>query len=295
MQVTAGCISCLFRQWSSMAARLFSAPEQQLEAVRKIIDCLAQTGIAGSPPQIARIGYDILSAMSGTADPFLDIKRKSNAMALDIRAAAEALIAGSDDRLHAAAACAVAGNIIDYAVNDGVSAAAMLDMIHSTMRALDMRQTRRLAADAARAARILYVCDNAGEIIFDSLLVRELGPEKITVCVRGKPAINDALADDAAAAGLDLLLDGRIIDTGEGVPGINLRPDSELCRALRDYDMLVAKGQGNFESLHGSDLHRHYLPPEVPVWFLFRVKCEHVARSAGIANGEPAMLREPCS
>ena len=138
-----------------------------------------------------------------------------------------------------------------------------------------------------RATSILYLGDNAGEIVFDRLLVEQIGFGRVTFAVRGGPAINDALHADADSTGLSDLV--QVIDSGVDAPGTPL----DLCspafkQTLSESDLVLSKGQGNYETL--SDLER-------PVFFLFRVKCPLVSRHLGLPEGtlvaEGRNVKEP--
>ena len=126
------------------------------------------------------------------------------------------------------------------------------------------------------AGRILYLCDNAGEILFDKLLIEQLPYGKVTVSVRGFPVINDATMIDAEAAGLTALVE--VIDNGSDAPGTLL----EDCRRdfqerFKQADLVIAKGQGNYESL--SEVRKE-------IFFLLNVKCQVIARKLGYHIGD---------
>jgi hypothetical protein len=171
---------------------------------------------------------------------------------------------------------ALAGNIIDFGGGMGVDArqvretveASLVDPI-SGMSPADARP------HVDRAESILYVGDNAGEIVFDRLLVERIGPERITFVVRGLPIINDATMQDARAAGLTDLV--RVIDTGWDGPGAPpQRCGPAFTDALEKASLVIAKGQGNYETMSGIAR---------PVLFLLRAKCPVVAEQIGVPRG----------
>ena len=130
-------------------------------------------------------------------------------------------------------------------------------------------------AAAERATDILFLADNAGELVFDRLLIELLPRQKITVAVKGGPAINDALRADAQVAGLEGLV--AVMDTGSDGAGIVLEACSlEFQRRFARADLIIAKGQANFESLDGCGQN---------IFFLFKGKCPVVARHIGPAVG----------
>ena len=139
----------------------------------------------------------------------------------------------------------------------------------------------RFKSEVDEAREILYLADNAGEIAIDRLLIEELGPERVTLAVRGSAVINDATIDDARAVGLHELV--RVIDSGSDAPGTILEDCSvELRERFRTADLIVSKGQGNFETL--SDI-------DTDIFFLLKVKCPVIATHIGLPPGTHALVR----
>ena len=133
----------------------------------------------------------------------------------------------------------------------------------------------------SKAHKILYLADNAGEIAFDRLLIEQLLPERVTLAVRGAPVINDATMDDARAVGLHEIVE--VIDNGSDAPGTILADCSEdFNRRFAEADLILAKGQGNFETL--SDDHRK-------IYFLFKAKCPVIAAHVGLPVGTHVLAR----
>ena len=131
------------------------------------------------------------------------------------------------------------------------------------------------------AGSILYLADNAGEIVFDRVLIEQLSAPRVTLVVRGAPVINDATMIDACAAGLHEIV--NVIDNGSDAPGTILEDCSEdFRRRFTEADVVLAKGQGNFETL--SDAPRE-------VFFLFKAKCSVIAERAGWSVGSLVLMR----
>jgi uncharacterized protein with ATP-grasp and redox domains len=134
------------------------------------------------------------------------------------------------------------------------------------------------------AEDILYLTDNAGEVVFDRLLLEQLPRKKVTVAVRGKPVINDATMEDAEYVGLAEV--ARIIDNGSDAPGTILSDCSDTFRRrFERADLIISKGQGNYETL--ADCPR-------PIYFLLQVKCPIIARDLNCQVGT-AILRRTSS
>jgi uncharacterized protein with ATP-grasp and redox domains len=132
------------------------------------------------------------------------------------------------------------------------------------------------------AEDILYLGDNAGEIVLDRLLIERLPCDKITFVVKGAPILNDALLEDARAVGLADIV--RVIDNGSDAPGTILDDCSEeFCRRFEDVDLVISKGQGNFETL--SDVERD-------VFFMLQPKCNVLAEHLGREMGSLVLLHK---
>jgi len=292
MRTELDCIPCLVRQ--ALDAARFSVRE---EAAQRRILAEALTMLAAdaaqhrSPPQAAQRIHRLVRRASGHDDPYAALKRRSTAVALAALPRLRALVERADDPLDAAVRLAVAANVLDAgmnraqmeddfhdAVDPGEVVADALEQAARTTLHGDTAAFRRAVADADS---ILFLADNAGEIVVDRLLIERLPMGRVTVAVRGRPVLNDATREDAAAAGLDPL--ARVIDNGSDAPGTLLDDCSPQFRqAFAAADVIVAKGQGNYESL--SDV-------PADIFFLFKVKCPLVAVHAGLPEGAHALLR----
>ena len=222
---------------------------------------------ATCPPTYAAHLHKMVRERLNCADPYLQIKAKSNQLAQSVIPAAHKLISESDSPFEAAVRLAIGGNIIDYGVNPNFELHEAEKRIREVF---DLPFDRELCAEFRRrldtAGSIFYMLDNCGEAVIDRLLI-ERYRDKITVGVRGYPILNDVTRREAALSGIEGV---RIVDTGDRAPGVSLRHSGrELLDAMRGADVVVSKGQGNFESLDEGC--------ERPVFFLLRVKCRVVA------------------
>ena len=239
-----------------------------------------------SPPKMGREIFRIVKGITGKDDPFRKIKQKSNKLVLDIYPKLKEEIRSSDDKLLTAVELAIAGNVIDYGVKNSLDVDKEIEKIlagdfvgveKSSKKSFDYLKFR----DALNNAEsILYLGDNTGEIVFDKLLIEELSnilPDtKITYVVRDKPVINDALMEDAVSCGLDKIVD--VISSGCDAPGTILDLCSkEFLKLYESAELIISKGQGNFETL--ADEKR-------PIFFLFKVKCPVIANHTGFNMGD---------
>ncbi len=245
-----------------------------------------------SPPENAIALYSAFGRILGSDDPFARVKRESNELTLSLREEIRRKIEAADDPLRAAVRAAIGGNIIDYAAQHTFDAAQTMQDCFVRDFVVDDYPALRAAVSNGR--RVLYLCDNCGEIVFDCLLIDQLlrlGCQ-VTAAVRGGPIINDATLDDARLCGMDQLC--PVISSGVVCPGTPLALCSEEFRTqFNAADVIISKGMGNFETLSET---------VAPIYFLFTVKCaevaNHLTRRLGLApsslsgGGEMVLLRQ---
>ncbi|MBD3368569.1 MAG: DUF89 family protein, partial [Candidatus Eisenbacteria bacterium] len=269
MRTSVDCVPCFMDQALRAARMASDDPSVHEEVVRAVSARVADFDLSKSPPEMGRVIHDIVRRTTGDTDPYAGVKRAYTQAALELLPELEQLSEASDDRLETAVRIAIAGNIIDLGSNPDLRPDSLRRSLESALDApLDAAGLERLRELAGSAEDILYIGDNAGETVFDRVLLRELAAERVTYAVRGRPVINDATRDDAEAAGLGELV--RIIDNGWDVPGTILSQAGDAFRDLFDRaDLVIAKGQGNYETLSGVSRE---------VVFLLRVKCPVIAR-----------------
>jgi damage-control phosphatase, subfamily I len=282
------CIPCFFRQ-ALEGSRIVGATARQQ---KKIVDAFARKipkiSLKASPPEIARVGYRLLGIISSDNDPYREIKQKSNRIALRLLGKLRNKVNHAKDKLLIAVELAIAGNIIDFGVKNNLNIKSELKKI--LVQENKARHRRSLFHYSAfkrtlkTAKNILYLADNAGEVVFDRILIEEIKkiyPEKILYyAVKSKPAINDALIEDAKMCGIDNT--AKVIANGTDAPGTILKLCSkEFKRIYQSADMVISKGQGNFESLSSE---------KRPIFFLFIVKCPVVAKETNSKLGSIVLL-----
>jgi uncharacterized protein with ATP-grasp and redox domains len=295
MHTTLDCVPCFARQ--ALEAARFAADDEptRRRIVRAALAMLAaETDLDQSPPQIGQHIHRLVRELAGNDDPYGALKGRSNAAARAALPGLRALVQAATDPLEAAVRLAIAANVLDA----GMNAAAMEGGLHDgaagdepgdeVVRALEpgLREPLHGSLSAFReavagAARILFLTDNCGEIVVDRLLVEQLPMDRLTIAVRGAPVLNDATLGDARFAGLDRL--APVIDNGSDAPGTLLGDCSPRFRQVfAEADLVIAKGQGNYETLSGAD---------ADVFFLFKVKCPLIADHAGFPAGANALVQ----
>jgi uncharacterized protein with ATP-grasp and redox domains len=232
-----------------------------------------------SPPENAMALYAAFADILATDDPFAQVKQESNELALSLRGEIRAKIEAADDLLRAAVQAAIGGNIIDYAAQHTFDAAQTMQDCFARDFVVDDYPALREAIGAG--CKVLYLCDNCGEIVFDCLLIEQLQRFgcHVTAAVRGGPIINDATLEDARFCGLTERC--PVVSSGIACPGTPLALCSEEFQTqFHTAELIISKGMGNFETL--SEV-------AAPIFFLFTVKCGQVARHLserlGLASG----------
>jgi hypothetical protein len=281
MKSALDCIPCFVAQALNVARLTTDDPQVHERILREALRRASEADLAQSPALFGRGIHRLVRELTGQEDPYLAIKQESNRLALAMLPAwRERLRAAENPRL-AAVKLAVAANVIDFGIKGDLTAEQIPVALESSFAAPLMGDVDGFFAAAERATDILFLADNAGELVFDRLLLELLPRQKITVAVKGGPAINDALRADATAAGLDGLV--AVMDTGTDGAGIVIQACSrEFQRRFARADLIIAKGQANFESLDGCGQN---------IFFLFKVKCPVVARHIGPAVGSLILHR----
>lgn len=280
MKTALDCIPCILRQTLDAARLVSDDPAIHSNIMRDTLGMLKEIDFNQSPPAIAQIIHRSIRKQSSINDPYSQLKTKQNQLALEMIPILRDKIKASPDPLLLAARLAIAGNIIDLGVNGDLK---LIDI----QRAVDQALSEPFVGDAEqfrqavnRARSILYLADNAGEIAFDSLLIEQLRAERVTLAVRGSPVINDATIEDAKEVGLDKLV--KVMNNGSDAPGTILSDcDENFQQLFQQADLIIAKGQGNFETLSEEP---------VNIFFLFKVKCLMVASLVGQPIGTQILL-----
>ena len=220
------------------------------------------------------------------ADRFAEEKAFSNRFVMERFSAIEDRVAAAQEPLYAALQHAILGNYIDFSALHGeVSFEKLETMLDKACQLqVDRQVFDQLRADLAEAKSLLYLTDNAGEIGFDRIFAQQIAKEypqlQITFCVRGGPAANDALREDAEAVGIPF----RVIDNGNSLAGTELtRLGQEAKTAIETADVILSKGQANVESLWGSGYN---------IYFAFLVKCQRFMDLFGKEKLTPMLVRE---
>lgn len=280
MKIHIDCVPCYFRQ--ALQAARFATTDQTLWW-RTMADIAAFVQTIGPHMQshdTAEAVHRIIRETTGCPDPYAVVKQQYTRLALDMLPDARRRVLAAPDPLDAAVRMGIAGNVIDF------GAQAFLDLDETVKNILDVPFAIDHRSDfferLQKAHTVLLLADNAGEIVFDRLLLEQIQDKKVTVCVRGGPVLNDATREDAFASGLQDLAD--IADTGLPCPGIPLeRMSKDFLDLFDSADIIIAKGQANFESLCEQNRSNLFL--------LFTTKCRLVGARTGTRIGDIMLIR----
>ena len=275
------CISCVMAQ-ALRAARMAT---DDAAVQRRILDAVAQRlpqlDLAESPAAISMCAYELAAELAGNPDPFRKQRREQNELALRLEPELRVLMRDSADPLVMGLYLSAAGNIIDLGTQHAhqIDIRAAVEQVIREGFAVSHLDAFRQSLD--RSANLLFLLDNAGEIVFDKLLIEELIKHvRVTAVVKKGPIINDATMEDAEQVALTKVCE--VIDNGGAFIGSPLsRIPSWFRERLDAADMIVGKGQGNYETVddHPGD-----------VYLILRAKCEIVARHMGVEYGQVGLI-----
>ncbi len=273
MQFDAQCIECLIRRQAQRADAQHD-PERSYRYLRDVMQLILDAPPGVAAPYLTPLFDDAFHRYWPGTDPYAELKRQSNGHMLARLPEMRAMADAADDPLLMALKLAQTGNYIDYGALAGGVSREVLDrmMAETPERPVDPAEYAQFTEDLSRAQRLLYIGDNAGEIVADLVLTEQILARypslAVTFAVRGGPALNDATREDAAAVGLDRLV--PIVDNGSRISGTELPClGAEMRRALEEADVVLSKGQANFETLASSGLN---------IYYIFLCKCRRFTR-----------------
>jgi uncharacterized protein with ATP-grasp and redox domains len=266
------CYPCFLRQ-ALDAARLAGADDTQQQAVLdRVLEALRQIEPAATPPEIGDRVHRIVRQGVGNGDPYRKAKAASTRQALALYPRLKALVQKADDPLEVAVRLSIAGNIMDAARSQECDLWSTVERVLAQPFAIDDGMAFREAL--AGAGKVLHLADNAGETVFDRVLIEVLDAP-VVYAVKGSPTLNDATQEDALAAGVDRV--AEIVSTGSDAPGTILERCSEEFRKMYGRaELIIAKGQANYETLSEEGTR---------VFFLLQTKCPVIARDVGVPVG----------
>ena len=277
MQTFLDCYPCIVRQALEAARMATNDEEIHKKVLTNVMTDLSSLPMYITPPEIGQKMHKRIRELTNNGDPYHGVKDEYNKIALDLVPEMLNIIKSSTNKLKTAVQLAIAGNIIDFG-----ALGADFDVYETIQNAVTTQfgvdHFEQFTHDLKNARMLLYLGDNAGEIVFDKLLVQQILNEydvKIVFVVRGGPVLNDATIEDARAIGMDKIV--TVIENGDDTPATVIhRSSDELKELYKNADMIIAKGQGNYETLSDESAN---------IYFLLKVKCPVVARDLAVETG----------
>jgi uncharacterized protein with ATP-grasp and redox domains len=282
MRVYLDCFPCFLRQTLDAARSVTDDEAIHAQVMHQVLGLLRCMDARQTPPAVGQRIHRLIRQVTANPDPYRQRKQGSNRLALELYPQLKDRIRDSANSLETAARLAIAGNVMDFGICSSLDAAVLMGAIDKALA--DEWNTDCLGefARAVNDARdILYLGDNAGEVVFDRLLIEELPYEKVTYVVKGAPVINDATREDAAMVGMMDLVE--VLENGSDAPGTILDDCSaDFCNRFERSDLVLAKGQANYESLSGVDQ---------DMFFILTAKCPVLAADLGCDVGQMILRR----
>ncbi len=279
MKINAFCMSCLVQ---SQARRIQKFEDEEKKAcyMREVLGLIADSNPKWSAPALLEPISKLYETYWGAQGDLKREKRIFNDLLLSMEDTLEEKIRSSKDPLEMALCLARLGNYIDFSALSEVSAEKLLELLEQAeQETLEVEEYRCFRKDLENGKRLVYLTDNCGEIVLDKILIellKEQYPQlSIEVLVRGIAVTNDATLEDARYVGLTEVV--PVFGNGSGIAGTELTHISEEARGkLKQADLILSKGQGNFETLHTCGLNIYYLFLCKCDWFMQRFQAEHL-------------------
>jgi uncharacterized protein with ATP-grasp and redox domains len=273
MKTYLDCIPCFVKQ-ALFAARAAVDDEKKIKEVLDRIGMLiSEIPLHHSPPETSREIYRTVREVTSVDDPFAELKAESLKKALTLYPWIKERVAASKDPLETAVRLAIAGNVIDFGANPDFELEEDIQAILQTEPVVNHYGSFKEKLGAAQ--EILYIGDNAGETVFDKILI-EVMAKSVVYVVRDRPIINDATMEDAVNSGLHEV--AKVVSSGWDGPGVSLKSGSEaFLDHYRRADLIISKGQGNYETLSAE---------QRPIFFLLKAKCPVIAENLGVKQGD---------
>ncbi|RKZ91139.1 MAG: hypothetical protein DRQ40_10225 [Gammaproteobacteria bacterium] len=279
MKTYLDCYPCFMKQALSAARRAGASEELQQEILLNVMDELQSLPLSITPPEMAFKIHKSVRQKTHNSDPYKQAKDQATQEALTLYPELKNKLGTASDPLEIAVRIAIAGNIIDLGVNDSYDIKANLNRVLTQSFAIsDLPALRKQLEECSS---ILYLADNAGETVFDRILIEQFN-KPVTYVVKAGSIINDATHEDAVAAGIDQV--AEIIDNGSQAPGTLFEQCSEsFLQRFQQAELIIAKGQANYESLSERP---------APIFFLLQAKCNVIARDLGIKETDIVLKQQ---
>lgn len=280
------CISCMTKVHLEKCPK--EMPEdKKREYMQRVLKVLAEAPDRYGAPVIVRTINEIQNEMFGIKQDYAEIKKHYNQIMMNHEEQVKRKIEQSKDPVKTGIQYAMIGNYIDFGARINVNEEQLTELLNDNDRfVIDEKQYGELTDDLERAQKMVYLTDNCGEIVMDKLLIREIQkiyPKlKVTVLVRGAEVINDATLEDAMQVGLTEI--AEVLPNGTDIAGTWLEEISEEAKTvLEEADVIISKGQGNFETLRKCGKN---------IYYIFLCKCDLFANTFQVPKLTGMLINE---
>ena len=286
MKVSAECMHCLVKRQANNIKK-YSDEEKKAEYLGKVLGIIANNAAEEpAPVLLSHIGR-LHEEYFGKPFSFDELKKGYNAMMLEKENEIRGKIGEAQDPLALALRFAQIGNFIDFGAMDSVDDRKLMEFLEQAETLPLSEDTyAKFTENLKTAKKLVYMTDNCGEVVLDKLLLETIAGiaphvEK-TIIVRGEPVLNDATMEDALQVGIEAC--GKVIPNGTNIAGTYIPwLSAEAKQAMEEADLLISKGQGNFESLHGCGLN---------IYYLFLCKCQWFMERFGLPQYSGVFINE---
>ncbi|NLA57718.1 MAG: DUF89 family protein [Firmicutes bacterium] len=283
------CLECSIRQALEAAELAGADLESRKEIALETLRILLEYDAHGSPAELSGAVHALVRRLTGNTDPYRKLKKDTIGIARQIYPSVAKGIEVQQDQLLCALKVSAVGNVIDAGVYGDLREVDLEAILREELtKGFAVCDVDVLRADLSGARSVVIVGDNAGETVFDGLLISEIkrmvgDSVNVFYGVRSIPTINDATMEDAVASGLDR--EAAVMSTGCDEPGLILeKADPDFVKLYMEADIVISKGQGNYEGLSNSK--------DRGVYFLLKAKCGPVARDLGVKMGDYVFIRK---
>lgn len=273
MAISSFCIGCILKRQEERIRELPFPEEKKEQFMKELCGLIANAPADATSPVVVADIRVMYKKYFDIVDSYEEEKKHFNQLMLDSQDVLMQMIESADEPLKEAMRLSRIGNYIDFGAMHEVSDKKLAELFAETENdVIDEKEWAALKNDLGQAKKLTYLTDNCGEIVLDKLFIRKIKETypklDITVIVRGGRVLNDATMEDAKAIGLTDMV--KVVGNGSSIAGNSLGYINEEAEDLiRNADVVISKGQGNFESLNGCGLN---------IYYLFLCKCDWFVR-----------------
>ncbi|MBN1970434.1 MAG: DUF89 family protein [Candidatus Delongbacteria bacterium] len=278
MKIAMECVPCFLKQTVSSLKMITLEEHDQEIVLREVLELASKIDFELSPPEFGQMIHKLIREKTNSTDPYKKLKVLANQRAKELYKVIQPRVMKATNPFYMAIKFAIAANIMDFGVFSDWNEANVIESFNKAKsKEICGKICDRLYKKISLAKNVLVLGDNAGEVVFDKLLIETFpGNAKIYYAVKGSPVINDVTIDDAYDAGIGEV--AEIISNGTDIPGtVFEKCSSQFRNIFNSVDLIVSKGQGNFETLHDRNK---------KIYFMLQIKCRAIADKYGYNVGD---------